>query len=264
MIRRVLLSIILLLCCGFAAIAQEAAVEDLLAIDSAFTRGDYEQVELLALRTLQAHPGLGADAVARVNLTTGYALIMLNRETEARRYFGNALDAIPTLTLDPVQVSPKFRVIFDEVKALRPARPYPEVVAQDTAQQPAPKRPAFYERAWLTNLVLPGSGQWMLGHKIRGAVFIAAEAACLTVLIINATELTDSRADYHAEADPIKIRKAYERYNQDYQAVAISSVCAGVIYLAAQADLIQLQSQTTELSAFPTGDGAGLRFSVHW
>ena len=59
---------------------------------------------------------------ARVNLTAGYALIMQGREQEAKEYFARALDAEPNIVLDPVQVSPKFRVVFDEVKGRSSSR----------------------------------------------------------------------------------------------------------------------------------------------
>ncbi|MBU1984178.1 hypothetical protein KJ815_07200, partial [bacterium] len=54
--------------------AEEGA--DLLAVDSAFADGRFEQAELLVLRILQSGATLSADARARLNLTAGYAVIM--------------------------------------------------------------------------------------------------------------------------------------------------------------------------------------------
>lgn len=243
--------------------AQSELSAQLLSLDSAFANGQYEQVELLSLRLLQDYPDLTPDEVARVNLTAGYALIMLNREAEARRCFARALDAVPGLALDPVQVSPKFRVVFDEVKAARPAqteaRPGP--LPGDTSAQP---HSSLFASAMWSNLVVPGSGQWKLGSRLRGALLFGAEATCLTLLIINAIEMQNSRADYHAATDPVNIRRAYERYNQDYQATCIAGIGAAVVYLAAQADLVRLNGQSSGVSLLPMTGAAGISFRVQW
>lgn len=266
MIRQFLFTAFLLalLASGWAcALAQSEPSAQLLALDSAFAEGQYEQVELLSLRLLQDHPDLTADEIARVNLTAGYALIMLNREAEARRCFARALDAIPDLLLDPVQVSPKFRVVFDEVKSSRPAQTAAPLQSTppDTSAQ---KAPSLFAAAMWSNLVVPGSGQWKLGHRLRGALLLGAEAACLTVLIINATEMRDSRADYLAATDPAHIRRAYERYNQDYQASCIAGISAAVVYLAAQADLVRLSERPGTVTALPMTGAAGISFRVRW
>jgi hypothetical protein len=265
MIRRFLFSALLvtLLALGGRAAAQSELSAQLLSLDSAFANGQYEQVELLSLRLLQDHPDLTADEVARVNLTAGYALIMLNRETEARRCFARALDAVPDLALDPVQVSPKFRMVFDEVKAARPAATGtpPRPLPADTSAQ---RTSALFARAMRSNLIVPGSGQWKLGYPLRGAVFLGAEATCLTLLIINATEMQDSRADYLAATEPEEIRRAYSRYNQDYQASFIAGISAAVVYLAAQADLVRLDAQSKGVTMSPMNGAAGISFRVQW
>jgi hypothetical protein len=266
MIRRFLFPVFLFAFLAFGgtrALAQSESSAQLLALDSAFAEGQYERVELLSLRLLQDHPDLTADEVARVNLTTAYALIMLNREAEARRCFARALDAVPDLLLDPVQVSPKFRVVFDEVKASQPAQTAAPAQSApvDTS---APTAPSLFARAMRSNLIVPGSGQWKLGHRLRGALLLGAEAVCLTVLIINATEMRDSRADYLAATDPVRIRRAYERYNQDYQASCIAGISAAVVYLAAQADLVRLSERPGAVTALPMTGAAGISFRVRW
>jgi hypothetical protein len=248
---------------GACALAQSELSAQLLSLDSAFANGQYEQVELLSLRLLQDYPDLTPDEVARVNLTAGYALIMLNREAEARRCFARALDAVPDLALDPVQVSPKFRMVFDEVKASRPAQTEtpPRPLPADTSAQRAS---SLFASAMWSNLVVPGSGQWKLGYRLRGALLFGAEATCLTLLIINATEMQDSRADYLAATGPETIRRAYERYNQDYQASCIAGISAAVVYLAAQADLVRLNGQASAVTMLPMTGAAGISFRVQW
>jgi hypothetical protein len=248
---------------GAHAWAQPEPSAQLLALDSAFTNGQYERVELLALHLLQDYPNLTRDEIARVNLTEGYALIMLNREAEAQRCFARALDAVPDLTLDPVQVSPKFRMVFDEVKAARPEQPVATTrpARADTSGQ---STPSLFARAMWTNLILPGSGQWKMGYRLRGALLFGAEATCVTLLIINATEMRDSRANYLAETDPARIPHAYDRYNRDYQAACIAGVSAGVIYLAAQADLVRLDARQNSIALLPMTGANGISLCVRW
>lgn len=195
MIQRVLLLLFLA-----AAVARAADSPDLLAVDSAFVNGQYEEVELLVLRTLQSNPALPQPDVARLNLTAGYSMILLGREDDARRYFNRALDAEPETTLDPVQVSPKFRIVFDEVKASRPApvsksAPLIRPQSNDPAQQAAAPQPSL-RGALLANLVLPGSGLFVSGRRLEGVALFAAQAATTAILVTQIGKMRDSRAAF--------------------------------------------------------------------
>lgn len=264
MIIRFLLGIVLLF--PIAAAAQPAA-PDLLAVDSAFVKGEYERVELLTLRILQGDAELTANEAARLNLTAGYALIMLGRETDARAFFAQALDAAPDLTLDPVQVSPKFRVVFDEVKAEHARRRAAHRAAADSAGVSAAlwtgrARP----QSLLLNLALPGAGAWREGHRLRGAATLAVQAAAAGVLVWRVGEMRDSRADYLVQTDPARIGAAYDDYNRDYRTVWAAGILTGAIYLAAQADLIFLKPRVAHkpqaaLTPLPSG---GVQFAVRW
>ena len=245
------------------SVAQSSLNADLLAVDSAFVNGEYERVELLALRILRDNSALNADEIARLNLTAGYALIMLNRENDARRSFHRALDAVPDLALDPVQVSPKFRVIFDEVKAARPVKQAipPQALRVDSLPKPVT---AHFSQAMLLNLAVPGSGQWSTGHSVRGAVFFAAEAAAVAMLIASASDLRDSRADYLAETDPQRARQAYDRYNSDYQTTWLWGICSAAVYIAAQADLARIGWHSEKIAIAPMTYPVGLSLAVRW
>lgn len=240
MIRRLILFILFAALFAGAAAGQPTA-PDLLAVDSAFVKGEYERVELLTLRLLQSETQLAADEAARLNLTTGYALIMLGREADARGYFARALDAVPDLILDPVQVSPKFRVVFDEVKAdharMLAARRDVQPIATNASESPERPRP----QSLLANLALPGAGQWREGHRLRGGAVFAVQTAAAAALIWQLGELRDSRAQYLTQTDPVLIRSAYDDFNRDYRTAWAAGMLTGAIYLAAQADLILLQ-----------------------
>lgn len=244
--------------------------QELLLVDSAFAEGRYEQVELLALRILHGEEQLSADERARLNLTAGYALIMLGRERDARSYFERALDAVPDLTLDPVQVSPKFRVIFDEVKAARPEKQPEETDVsgeagdsqgrENLAMQPLRPSPGSH----VMNLLIPGSGQWNEGKKLRGAVWFTLQAASAGVLVWRIGEMRDSREAYLAETETARIADAYDTYNRDYRLAWAAGIVTGLMYLGAQTDLalMKIPTKETALMITPTGNGAML--AVCW
>jgi len=100
-------------------------------VDSLFAARQYEQVELAVLRAvdqLSAEPDSERIAIC---LTMGYSLVMLDRETDARDYFRRALDVNPHLQLDPLRISPRFRGVFDEVKANYRVPSDPQVVKSE-------------------------------------------------------------------------------------------------------------------------------------
>jgi hypothetical protein len=229
---------------------------DLLAVDSAFVSGQYEQTELLALRILQGSYALSADERARLNVTMGYAAIMLGRETDARVDFARALDAVPDLELDPVQVSPKFRVVFDEVKAGRSSASVKEEIGYSQVRS--------IRIARLTNLVVPGSGQWQEGKKWRGAIVFGLQAATVAALVWQADKLDKSREDYLAQQDRSLVQRDYDRYNRNYQMTWLAGTAAGLVYLAAQADLIWLRPNAKSLKIAVTPTADGIRLALLW
>jgi len=265
------ISLILLIGLSLAFPAMADVQQDLLAVDSAFAEGRYEQVELLALRILHGENELPADERARLNLTAGYALIMLNREGEARGYFERALDAVPELTLDPVLVSPKFRVVFDEVKAARPPVPTTGGLRPPEESGDSPRREILAEglirpspRSHVMNLLIPGSGQWNEGKKLRGAAWFMLQAASVGVLVWRIGEMRDSREAYLVETETARISAAYDTYNRDYRLAWAAGFAAGLVYLGAQADLALLRfpAKETAVKIKPMGDG--IMLAVCW
>lgn len=226
------------------------------SVDSAFARGQYEQVELLVLRQAAQLTALPASDRVRVELTAGYALIMLGREADAREHFRRALDADPNTRLDPVRISPKFRTVFDDVKATyrRETRPLPVV-----ASGPRP-------RAVLLNLALPGTGQMIEGRPWRGTILFTAQLAAAGVLVWRLDELRQSRHAYIHQTTRSRVPHDYDVYAADTRAAWIAGAAAGVVYLAAQTDLALLPRRSTgqSLTLAPLHDGAALALSVSW
>jgi hypothetical protein len=226
--------------------------------DSLFAAGEFEKVEMLVLR-LGTDQGEMSDAdYANLQVTAGFAMIMLDRETDARRYFNRALDKNPSLTLHPVQVSPKFRIVFDDVKLHR------SIVPNET---PEVHYRGASPRSHLLNLALPGVGQLREG-RLRGILYLTAQAASLGLWIHQLDKASDSRAHYLAQSSPPEISKAYHDYNRDYQTAWGYGIISGAIYLLSQADLALIRNQISDeqpgfsMSIMPAA--SGVSFQVNW
>ncbi|MBU0507639.1 hypothetical protein KKH27_02205 [bacterium] len=236
-------------------------------VDSAFTAGQYERVELLVLRAGPLLPELAVEDRVTINLTAGFAMIMLERENDAREYFRRALDADPTVRLDPIRISPKFRVIFDEVKGT--------YRAQDRIHSNPPHQVILMAgprtRSVLTNLVVPGSGHWLEGNRWRGAIVFGTQLLAAGVFAWRLDEFHRSQDAYIAEQDRSRVSSAYDKYYDDYRTVWISGIAMGAVYVAAQADLALFRKpQPDDAKAFgsleviPCPGGARASLKICW
>ncbi|MDD5088072.1 MAG: hypothetical protein PHI18_04675 [bacterium] len=236
-------------------------------VDAAFAAGAYERVELLALRASADWDTLPADDCAHVYLTTGFALIMLERASDARNYFRRALDADPTLRLDPVRISPKFRMVFDDVKATY--IPHPPASRDHATTLPIMRGPQA--RSVMANLLLPGSGQWLEGRRGRGAVIAGAQLAAAGALVWRLDALRRSRDAYLHEHDRTRVTDAYDRYYDDTRWAWCAGIAAGIVYLAAQTDLALFREGETasgqpqaRWDMVPDTDGGRVVLRIRW
>lgn len=209
-------------------------------VETAFAQSDYERVELFALRRIAEIGTLPRDDQVEVNLIVAYSLIMLDREHDAREWFRRAIDAKPTLRLDPLQVSPRFRTVFDDVKTTyAPAnRPAP---TDSLLVSHGPRRSSV-----LINLALPGLGQWREGKRLRGTALIALQTVAAGVWVWRMAELRDSRDRYVSQSDRNRIRQDYEAYDADFRAAWVSGLVAGAVYVGIQTDLALLRREAPE------------------
>lgn len=228
--------------------------------DSLLAAGQFEQVELLVLRINGHADDLMEAELANLQLTAGFAMIMLDREDDARRYFVAALDYNPSLTLDPVTVSPKFRIVFDEIKAQ---------YLKESREKPLAAFRGAQSASHVLNLLLPGAGQIREGQLAKGVVLMAAQAAALGVFLHSLNITADSRDRYLAQTDPDQIRETYHEYDDDHRASWGYGILSGTVYIFAQADLAlfktritQGERETADWRLTPTS--RGVRFSVSW
>jgi hypothetical protein len=223
--------------------------------DSLFHAGNYEQVELLALRAEQDTASLSVGARIALHLNGAYSLIMLSRENDARRQYEIALRLNPELNLDPVLVSPKFRGLFDEVKLAKQREQIDEPRAHAVMHGARPLSLAL-------NLLVPGVGHLREGRTFRGVGYLALEAALVGGWIYYAGEASHSRRAYLGEQDRARVPALYDEYDSDYWAMWMMASAAGAVYLLSEIDLIAYRKHEISLSIFPISQGVrlGVRF----
>jgi len=229
-------------------------------VDSLFAARQYEQVELSVLRAgdqLSAEPDSERIAIC---LTMGYSLVMLDRETDARDYFRRALDVNPHLQLDPLRISPRFRGVFDDVKANYRAPSDPQVVNSETVWVSA--RPS----STLLNLVLPGVGQWREGRRWRGWLWSGLQVASLGAFVWHSQALHDRRWTYLHQTDRGQVKSDYRRYSTANSWAWASGIAAAAVYVGAQVDLALLRTPkaASAISITPVPCGSGIQISLHW
>ncbi|MCC6475737.1 hypothetical protein IT157_01665 [bacterium] len=223
--------------------------------DSLFHAGDYEKVELLALRAEQDTLSLSVEDRIALHLNGAYSLIMLSREDDARRQYEKALLLNSDLVLDPVLVSPKFRGLFEDVK-----------LGMQREQIAEPKRGVVTRGArplsLALNLFVPGVGHLQEGRTLRGVGYLALEAAMVGAWIYYAGEASDSRAAYLAEQDRTRVPGLYDEYDSDYRVMRAAASTAGAVYLLSQIDLVLYRKQDVAITVLPMPQGArlGIRF----
>jgi hypothetical protein len=236
------------------------------AVDSAFAQGRFEQVELIVLRANQVMDSLPVDERVDICLKAGFAMIMLDRISDARAFFIRALDANPTTQLDPIRISPKFRMVFEEVKST-----YRPRAAEINAIRGRNVMPARKSSTTIMNLFLPGSGQWSEGRRVRGATTAAIQIVMAGWFAIQLSQFQKARDDYFRITDPARVSATFDAYHREYQRAWEIGIAAGLVYLGAQVDLamthppeLKEASQSLHLQCLPSVGGAQFKVTYLW
>lgn len=230
------------------------AQDDLLSeADSLFRAGEYEHVELLVLRA-ERQFNLADSQLVALELLGGYALIMLERVEDARSHFQRVLELDSTTLLDPVLVSPKFRVVFDEVKADYLFNRAQELPTQQKLY--GTTRVGARPESQVMNLIVPGAGFLREGKPVRGAAHLIVQGVAAALWLTELSRASDARENYLA-ADSASVSRLYDKYDSHHQKMWTYGVVTGGIYLLSQFDLA-LFRRSEMLKLYPTPQGATL------
>lgn len=226
--------------------------------DSLFRHGDYEQVELLSLRAAR-QDDLPSEEILALELLAGYSLIMLERESEARMHFSRALDLDSTLVLDPIQISPKFRSVFDDVRQEWLTTRKQEVPTASIREITYVQGPRASSQ--LLNLALPGSGFLSEKRTVRGIAYLALQTASAALWLSELSQNNSSRKDYLA-ADSASVSSLYDDYDAHHRRMWTYGLTAAGVYLLSQVDLALLRLSVRSYELVPTEYGA--RLELHF
>lgn len=230
-------------------------------LDSLFTAGKFEQLEVEALRRLHTNRDSTPDERVAAHLYLGFTWELADRDQDAQSAFREALNLRPALVLDQVYVPPRLYEAFERARASF-------LADRNRAREQAGAPPGKRGRPLLgtaLNAVLPGTGFMVSGQPLRGTIWTAAQLGAAGGLIYTLVETRKAHDDYLQAVNPHQIEARYETYNTWYHRSVAWAVAAAAVYVGAQIDY---QAFGVSVQAGPglTGDPAqptlGLRLRL--
>lgn len=214
-------------------IGQEETGSPLEKIKEAYNRFNYTEVVSLSLKTLETAPPPSRQEQVEIYTYMAFAHVALGKRDEAIQNFESALELDPTLTLDPIYVSPKIIALFEEVKLARET--------EGEEQIKYPQIPTTLERdmrsggAW-RSLVLPGWGQLYKGHKRKAIAIFVVQALNVSTLVYAHFKTEKTHDEYLQARMPDDIESKYNRYNTFYKLRTYVVLSTAAVWLYSHID----------------------------
>ena len=202
-------SIFLILLAWCKTYGQDVTID---MIKEAYAQFEFTKVITLADQALTTDPTPSEEDRVQIYTYLAYAYIELGENDKAKENFEEALTLDPTLTLDPVFVSPKIIAIFSEVKASV------EASKEEIEEEPEQLIPPIFEKdkrfgaAW-RSLVLPGWGQLYKGQKKKAIAIFALQTISIGATLYSHFKMEQAHDEYLKARDPDTIESRYDRYN---------------------------------------------------
>jgi hypothetical protein len=218
------------------SVAQEGAIrpgELSPELDSLLILGQFDRLEIEALRMLL--PGDQADPLDLVaaHLYLGFNFVLKGQTNEAKSEFHQALEIQPSLALDKVYVPPRLYNEFESVR-LQFLRNRQRFAIQRQQVRLERNTSTF---GTIVNLILPGAGYFAARqNELRGIVWTGLFAGSSAILLDSYMKMDDAHKKYQTEANPLKIKQKYDKYNEFYQQTRILAGSVVAIYIGAQLD----------------------------
>jgi len=99
----------------------------------------------------------------------------------------------------------------------------PDALAAGEAEAPGNARPKSAGRAFVLSAVLPGSGEWYAGSRLKGAVFFGVEAAAVGLWYAWTGKGNDLEDEFRAYADEHWDPLAYLNWRETSRAIRYNS-----------------------------------------
>jgi len=187
-----------------------------------YNAGNYEVVAARAESVL-SEPGITRADSLRVSKLHAFSLIALGRNRQAETVFMRLLEQYPNLELDPSEVSPKIRAVFDEVKMNSAARPVPMPARVDTVRlrQPVP-----------LSILVPGISQLQAHKYAKGYALLGSTVLSLAGLGASHVAYNRARSEYLSASGSQQVLDKYETANAWYRArIALAGTTAAVWFV---------------------------------
>ena len=197
--------------------------------DSLFREGRYAELLILAESALDRRPNLEE----RIDLLEykAYAQVALGDTAEARVTFQQLLIIFPSHRLDPMQVSPKIRNVFDRAReALAQRRETSRLLALEQEFFAFKSHYQINKDALKWSLLFPGLGQMKRKSSMGFPLFIAASADVLFLGYCH-WKVGQTHQDYLDRTVQAEIDHSYDVYRTWYRARSCALGTLGGLWL---------------------------------
>ncbi|UCE18063.1 MAG: tetratricopeptide repeat protein [Gemmatimonadota bacterium] len=233
--RVLILPIFLMIVIWCPVHCQEETRESIDKIIEAYTQFQFTDVITLAHQALTTDPPPSEEIRVQIYTYLGFAYTALGENDKAKENFEEALTLDPSLTLDPIYVSPKIIAIFSEAKAAvetsqekierEPVQPFPISITKD-------KRSGG---AW-RSLLVPGWGQLYKGQKQKALAIFTVHTINLGATLYLHLKMEDAHDEYRRARDPVTIEATYDRYNSYHKKRNYLLIFTALVWISSHID----------------------------
>jgi hypothetical protein len=225
------------LCALNLAAASSAQETDPRPVDQVlrlYEQGQFQEAELLGLRTLQESDSLAPVDRGLLYRTLGFTYVALGENEKAKNQFLAWLEIDPLAELDSVYISPKIITVFREAQAQFQI----QSAAVNSGASPAAQNLGL--QAARRSLLFPGLGQIYADRPTKGYVLLASEVVLLGAVGFCHFQYDEKHDEYLKERDPNEMQNLYDQYNLYYRARNAAIVLAAGVYLFSLYDALSL------------------------
>ncbi len=236
MMKKILFIIFLLVGLS-SSFAQEMSFDKVKKLFEAF---DYNSVIKSSEELLQKGT-LSNSLTVELYIMRAIAFYSNGDELSTRKSLENILKIKKDFLPDPSRIPPKLIQIFGEVKTEYMRNNHNIEMPKDTMktkQEVKPEDFGFLRSAAITNLLLPGIGQFQIGNTDKGWIMSSASALNLGAMIYFIIDTRKRENDYLNESDRTLITQKYNDYNKAYKVRNILIATYAAIWVYSQIDLL--------------------------
>ncbi len=236
----------------------QTGVQDsiVLLIIEEFEKGDYQNVENLAVKALHRPESFNQEELFQIRLHLAFVYVARGDKDNSILEFKEALRIRPHHRFDQRKVSPKIVSVFNE--ALQ------EFKAEQEALKDKIPKGHIGIRASKRSLIFPGLGQLSKGESAKGYFLIGAETAAIASLIFTQWQYQEAHDEYKSARAPAVIEDRYDKYNTFYKLRNISAFAAAAIYIYSFLDCLYINppedNPSFSVKLVPCGVGVSINF----